>query len=272
MFEKIITHKGGAHRDDFLSCCIALTQNPEAMIFRQDPTPEELMDPSVLVLDVGCITIPENNSFDHHQEGDMDCTFVQYLQHLDLEHYFRAAYPWIDFTNTLDTRGPTQTMEAFDIPRESFYATLSPVESQMIQMFSDSTGVFPGDPLHLMMTLIGEQLISHAEEMGERLDMLEGAMTLTNLCGINIYSHSIKENPTLAMTKWLEGRDAGVTICPDDRGDGWMLYRVDDHPRVNFSVIEDDDNVIFAHKGGFIAKTKPMSLPEAMVLVERSIS
>lgn len=46
-----------------------------------------------------------------------------------------------------------------------------------------------------------------------------------------------------------------ILATHDDRGDGWMLYRYDDCPLVDFTKIKEHPDITFAHKGGFIAKT-----------------
>lgn len=48
--------------------------------------------------------------------------------------------------------------------------------------------------------------------------------------------------------------DVAITITRDDRGDGYSLFRRNDRPRVDFSRIEGLEGVVFAHKGGFVAK------------------
>ena len=54
---KIVTHAGHAHRDDFLSVCFTLAlcaeYNNEPVVERRNPTEEELNDADVVVLDVG---------------------------------------------------------------------------------------------------------------------------------------------------------------------------------------------------------------------------
>ena len=191
------------------------------------------------------------------------------LSYFGLLDAFHRCCKWVGFTNVLDTQGPVKTQEEFGMSKDAFWASLSPIESQLIQMF----GSFDKIPSTFrdMMCAIGSQLVEYVSELGERLELLDGAMTLSNVNGINVYSNGIEEKPFLGLTEWLEGRTVGVCICKDDRGPGWTLYRVDDHPDVDFSVLEGKEGVIFAHKGGFIAKTEKMSLPDAMHLVQEAI-
>ena len=58
-------------------------------------------------------------------------------------------------------------------------------------------------------------------------------------------------------------------VSPDRRGTGYGLSRYEDCPRLDFSKIEDLDDVRFAHKRGFVAKveaTDPARLKELVSL------
>ena len=56
MIEKIITHPGGAHKDEFLACAVLLAEH-DVPVFRQDPTEEELLNPTTAVIDLSLIHI-----------------------------------------------------------------------------------------------------------------------------------------------------------------------------------------------------------------------
>jgi len=49
---KIVTHPGGAHKDEFLACSVMIHHH-SVPIFRREPTAEDIADPSVCVIDVG---------------------------------------------------------------------------------------------------------------------------------------------------------------------------------------------------------------------------
>ena len=52
MVRMILTHPGGAHKDDLLAVCILAAQHG-APIVRREPTSEELNDPEVAIVDIG---------------------------------------------------------------------------------------------------------------------------------------------------------------------------------------------------------------------------
>ena len=64
MLSKIITHPGGAHKDDFLACSVLLTLAP-VPIERAAPSDEDLEDASVAVVDIGHRHEAERLNFDH---------------------------------------------------------------------------------------------------------------------------------------------------------------------------------------------------------------
>ena len=54
-----------------------------------------------------------------------------------------------------------------------------------------------------------------------------------------------------------QGLDEDVVglVYPDRRGVGYGLSRYKDHPNMDFTQIEGEDDVHFAHKKGFVAKS-----------------
>ena len=67
--KKIITHPGIFHADDV--CAIAWLRiiGISAPVERRVPSPEELADPDIMVVDVGGQHTSKLNNFDHHQKG-----------------------------------------------------------------------------------------------------------------------------------------------------------------------------------------------------------
>ena len=57
-------------------------------------------------------------------------------------------------------------------------------------------------------------------------------------------------------------------MYPDRRGDGYGIGRYEDHPKLDFSRVEGEPDVLFAHKTGFMCKTtatEPLRLRELIV-------
>ncbi len=77
MIKKIITHAGVFHADEVLAVAILRYYGINCQVERKfNVSPEELNDPSILVLDVAKVHDPMLGNFDHHQSADMPATDV----------------------------------------------------------------------------------------------------------------------------------------------------------------------------------------------------
>ena len=82
----IVTHPGGAHKDDLIATCVLIATHG-CPVERRDPTPEELEDAHVAVVDVGGRHDPALHNYDHHQfprEHEPTCALSLVLQRMDL--------------------------------------------------------------------------------------------------------------------------------------------------------------------------------------------
>ena len=117
---KIITHTGTAHKDEFLACSLVLSHLSSKdiecdSIERRVPTMEDLNDPSVWCIDVGSELNHERHNFDHHQDFNLPCSMVLIARYLNIEADLSEMYDWWDLYNTLDTRGPKAVKEKFKL-------------------------------------------------------------------------------------------------------------------------------------------------------------
>ena len=117
---EIITHPGGAHKDDFLACCL-IAHLHRAPITRREPSPEDLDDPHTAVIDVGGIHDPALQNFDHHQfprDHPPVCALTLVLQSLDVYDEALLLCDWLPTAEYLDTRGPNDTATWLGIERQ----------------------------------------------------------------------------------------------------------------------------------------------------------
>jgi hypothetical protein len=67
------------------------------------------------------------------------------------------------------------------------------------------------------------------------------------------------DEPSAGMVRFVESHPDGKNVVglvyPDRRGAGFGLSRHNDHPRLDFTRIQDCEDVHFAHARGFVAKT-----------------
>ena len=57
MIKEIVTHPGGAHKDDFLACSLMVAKY-RVPVFRREPSEADLLDPQVCVIDPLGFEIP----------------------------------------------------------------------------------------------------------------------------------------------------------------------------------------------------------------------
>lgn len=265
---KIITHAGHAHRDDFLSVCFTLAlcaeYNNEPYIERRNPTESELTDADVVVLDVGEKHQPEFSNFDHHQFNRNDepaCALTLLLKDMDIYEEATLGFRWLNVTEKFDSKGPYFVANEIGIEWNKISdATFSPIEEAILNRFSKHTKYNPKSDVYIMMRTIGEQLLKTLGQFTKRWKKLSETITTmevdNNLIVISLAING-DDDPTFALNALVDENypSAIATITLDDRGNGMCLFRLNDSPKIDFSQIETDNRVLFAHKNGFVAKT-----------------
>ena len=280
----IVTHPGHAHRDDFLSVCFVLAmcaeENNSPSLERRNPTEEDLNDPSVVVLDVGEQHQPELSNFDHHQfdrDSEPVCALTLILQNMTIYEEAKRGFRWLNVTEKFDSKGPHYVANEIGIEWNKISdATFSPIEEVILNRFSKFTGFNPKSDIYILLTTIGEELLKTLEQFTSRYQQLSDSITTSLVYGNEIvFSLGIlgDNDPSFALSAYVADRhpDAVVTITHDDRGDGYCLFRLNDSPKIDFSQIESDERILFAHKNGFVAKThNKLESTEILELLEKS--
>ena len=266
---EIITHPGGAHKDDFLACCLLAHQH-RAPICRRDPSPEDIDDQHTAVVDVGGVHDPEMQNFDHHQfprDHPPVCALTLVLQSLDVYEDAVLLCDWLPTAEYLDTRGPNDTAKWLGIDRDVLSKLNSPIDLALLSRFEKSTNLVPGEPLWEIMSYIGEDLLGYLRIMRLRLQYLEDKAEFWEVEAPHgnfeaLYLPRTENNDgdsSMGLGRYLQkiGKEDVVRalVYPDRRGGGYGLSRFNDHPSLDFYAIEGEEDVHFAHKRGFIAKT-----------------
>jgi hypothetical protein len=263
----IVTHPGPAHRDEFVACSLLLAEFPSFPIFRREPTAEDLADPDVLVVDVGGKFDLGRNNLDHHQlERDAApcCSITQVLRYLAVDlAKAREIWGWLQPSEVLDSKGPYALAGQLSMKAEDLFRLQSPVEMAVLEMFSKCSAVAPGDVLHKLMTEVGKHHLGYYAQVTYRLSELAEKASFTEVGGMKVLDSTFipgNESPSLGIEMFLKAdpntSDVDVVVSRDDRGTGLTLFRRGNSPKVDFSQLEGRDQVVFAHKGGFIAKVK----------------
>lgn len=278
---RIITHPGGAHKDEFLACSLLLATH-SVPVLRQEPTPSDLADPDTCVIDVGHEHAPERNNFDHHQfprENTPTCSISLILQHLGLYEDALRFCEWLEPAEWLDCRGPMATAKWMGVERDALSKLNSPIDVTLLRRFALTQRIEAGDPLWEMMRMIGQDLLEYVRSLRDRLhfikeqhqlwDISVGSATFTILYMPR--TDPMPDEPSMGLGRYIDShglkqRVAGL-IYPDRRGSGYGLARFNDDLRLDFCRLTEEPDVHFAHQRGFLAKvgaSSPDRLRELM--------
>jgi hypothetical protein len=281
MLTSIVTHPGGAHKDDFLACAVLLTESPVA-IQRREPTEADLADPSIAVLDVGGEHAPERSNFDHHQfPRDMvpTCALSLVLQHLGIYEDSKEFCSWLEVAEWFDCRGPNDTAEWLGMDRETLGKLNSPLDITILRRFASQTEHQPGEPIWEIMRMIGQDLVDYVRNLRTRLDFVaQHAQVWTLGSGETEFKALFMPRTDPLPDDASAGLGGHVIalgleeevlalIYPDSRGKGYGMRRFNDDQRLDFSPLEAEADVHFAHARGFIAKTSSAEVERLKVLV-----
>ena len=285
MIKKIITHPGGAHKDEFLACCVLLA-NDSVSILRQEATDQELKDPQVVVVDVGHRHEPQLNNFDHHQfprDAEPTCSLSLVLSKLGIYEDARSFCPWLEVAEWFDCRGPNDTADWLGLDREVVGKLNSPIDITILQAFAKQTEHNPGEPIWEVMQMMGKELIEYITGLRGRIDEVSKIEEVWKL------KHGGEEfkvifarrtDPSIEEVSGALGwrvKELGledevyVIVYPDGRGQGYGMKRFNDREEIDFSRIEKESDVRFAHARGFIAKVEAVGIDRLKELIMKSI-
>jgi hypothetical protein len=266
----IVTHPGGSHKDDLLAVCV-LASIHGCPIVRRDPTPEELADPEVAVVDIGGSHDPARSNFDHHhfpREHPPTCALSLVLDHLGLYQDALQFCDWLETAEWFDSRGPKKTGEWLGVPRRAISQLNSPIDMTLLRRFGQLARLEPTDPLYVYMKMVGDDLLEYLRVARERLDFIDQRVqrwTIPSSDGTPIEalflprSEPAADEPSSMLGSYIRARKLDSVIAaiiyPDRRGDGFGIGRYEDHPSLDFSRVEGQPDVHFAHKSGFMCKT-----------------
>lgn len=269
MLTKIITHPGGAHKDDFLACAVLLTQSPVA-IERRDPSADELADHAIAVLDIGHEHAPERNNFDHHQfprDQVPTCALSLVLQHLGLYQDAREFCDWLEVAEWFDCRGPVDTAKWLGVDRDTLGKLNSPIDITLLKCFAAQSVHLPGEPVWELMRQVGQDLVDYITGLRTRLDFVAQHAEVWELEASNeifkvLYmprTDPMPDEASAGLARHVQEigleKEVLALVYPDSRGNGYGMRRFNDAPQLDFCQLTEEPDVHFTHARGFIAKT-----------------
>ena len=261
----IITHPGGAHFDEVTAVSLILTvyADTEFRIERREPVPAELDDPDVWVVDIGDQHEPEKRNFDHHQSLDCPAAFALVAEYLGLLETM-SVMPWWHFKDEVDRFGPVKSSVKYHAGDD--LVNRNPVENWLVARFASE----PETCLPLLKTF-GAHIISEARTLKRQIDFWKTRSRLV-IAGVPAIIGETRESAGLEEFHRLDENPPDIVISLDRRDDGWRLFRYDGAP-VDFSLISDCPEIAFAHKSGFLAKTKErLAIDDLINLVSKAVT
>ncbi len=275
----IVTHSGGAHKDDFLACSLLLNSWP-VTVHRRDPTAKELDDPAVCVVDIGHRHEPERMNFDHHQfsnEHPPTCALSLALQHLELYDDAKLFCDWLEPAEFFDCLGGRETARRLGAPLEVVNQLVSPIDITLLRAFAQKEVLEPSDLIWQLMKMVGDDLVDYVKSLRTRLKFIEEHAEFwtvaTDTADYKILhmprTDPLPAEPSTGLERFIESKNDHENVVgmiyPDRRGKGYGLSRYNDNARLDFTRLESCEDVHFTHKRGFVAKssaTDPQRLKE----------
>ncbi len=280
----IITHPGGSHKDDLLAVCV-LASIHGCPIERREPTPAELDDPNIAIVDIGGSHDPARLNFDHHhvaREHPPTCALSLVLDHLGVYKDALQFCDWLETAEWFDSRGPKKTGEWLGVPRRAISQLNSPIDMTLLRRFAQKTRIEPSDPLYVFMKMVGDDLLEFLREARARLDYTAKHVERWTVGPDKIETLYLPrmdgsaDEPSAMLGSYIRANKLDTVIAaivyPDRRGGGFGIGRYEDHPKLDFSRVENEPDVHFAHKSGFMCKTSasdPARLKELVTLAWR---
>ena len=204
--------------------------------------------------------------FDHHQfprEQVPTCALSLVLKHLELYEDAKNFCDWLETSEWLDCRGPVNTAKWLETDRSILSKLNSPIDVTLLRRFATQPVHKSGEPIWELMRMIGEDLVEYITGLRKRLNYVAKHAEVWELDHFKALfmprTEPLPEEPSAGLGRYIEEQgldeDVLVMIYPDRRGEGYGMRRYNDDLRIDFTRIESESDVHFAHKQGFIAKT-----------------
>ena len=175
--------------------------------------------------------------------------------------------PWLEPAEWFDSRGPKKTAAFLEVPRKAISQLHSPIDGTLLRSFARSSEHQAGEPVYEFMRMVGQDLLDYLRVVRERIAFVaEHAERWSIPVGEDVIEAVFlprtdppAEEPSNAVAAYIrsEGLVSTITaiVYPDRRGAGYGIGRYEDHPKLDFSQVEGEADVHFAHKSGFMCKT-----------------
>lgn len=261
----IFTHGGNAHRDEFIACSIILAKEHGNVGLRWQVSRVLQFNPADAtefdyVVDIGGIYDPNALRFDHHQDITLPCATSLVLKYFKLLDDAYSWYPWVEFTDIVDVKGPAVAAAWLDARVSTLARVFSPVERALLNQFSGVTTVESGSTLYELMVIIGNDIVDGLQLRAGRLSLIESKAVVEWVGNAPAVIYFLDDVPdpelALRMFRFKHARGASIGVVRSTRGEGWRLFRFEDTAGIDFKKVENHPEIEYVHGTGFMATTK----------------
>ncbi|SHI60047.1 Uncharacterised protein family (UPF0160) [Malonomonas rubra DSM 5091] len=271
----VIVHPGSAHKDDFLSVAVLLSNLDVDAVYRREATPQDLADPMTYVVDVGMEYNEDLHNFDHHQDPLLPCAFHLVMKHFGQHERAMLMFEWYSHMSMMDVRGPYRTAQQLGIDSSVLFAASSPIDGYILSRFSTLQELRKGDLFYALIRDLGRDLLAMIDRKMTRLERLKAEAQVVPVKHLKAIVSTIADDPKLSMDRFLRflnDEQVAMSITPSTRGEGWELLRLADHHSVDFRAVADNPEIRFVHANGFVAKTQTLlPLDQALALAMQAV-
>jgi len=269
--------------DDVMFCAIALGFGLTPVIYRRNPTPEELADPNILVGDVGGQYNPELGNFDHHQRNraaKADCAMWMLCRYIGIGEQLMVSKPWYRQIGVLDDKGVdalADTLGRGVASKDVVGLVFNPIN----EFFLDQVGALEDINYFSWVSSVGmaikqylvefEMFMSHAHDLVSivHAGVLDG-FDATKLATVDALKYL--DFYRASWAKYGLPRDISFSITKDDRGPGLSIYR---YPaaadKLDLCKSRNHRDVSWCHPSGFLLKISTECVGTALDLVESAV-
>jgi len=160
--------------------------------------------------------------------------------------------------------GPVKSSQRYGAG--DYLVNRSPVESWLMAVFA----VEPQLTLPLLKSF-GAHIIEEARTLKGQVDFWRTSARVT-IAGVPAVIGETTDSAGLEEFRRMDGNPPDIVISLDRRSGGWRMFRFDGAP-VDFSLISEFPEIAFAHKNGFMAKTKErMAMADLIALVSKAVT
>ena len=249
-FTYAITHPGTAHMDDVLTSALLLSAGAVKVIFRKEPTQEDLLRYDVIVFDVGKSFNLEYYNYDHHQNNKLPCALHLVAKHILGWKTPEEVFPWWETVDIQDRLGPRNMLKHFGADPDLIGKLKNPLGAGIIKLFGNERVIRLDSILGRILQFIGQDLITVYNLFYSDWDRLEYKEIDCETGSERILVSTEPGNTALFARAEKEG--IRIVQHPNLRGNGVVLTRVKDNPNVDFNRVQDDIMVSFIHSNGFM--------------------